>query len=169
MWAELVCARNPWAALASLEMTAKALWRLQGRCSWPRSEILWFFYFKCFLSGFGTDISWACGGRGFSLTLPFSPGVLPRDCHSTPAAHRGGCSPIPPSAQSRCRACSPIWAGDVISHLLLKFLPCEKLQQRGEGMEGAGRERPLASSSLRSGCALLLSCSRLAAFPRCLF
>lgn len=102
-WAEPVCVRNPRAALAPSEMTAEAL---QADC-WEGVPSLSlgfnFFYFKYFLSGFRTDISWAWywGGRGFSLTPPVSPRVLPSDCVTPPRPLTVAvAAPISPSAQS---------------------------------------------------------------------
>lgn len=141
--------------------------RLQGRCSLLQTD---FFFnllvfslppFKCFLPWFRADIScvWCCGGRGSVSLLP----SLPRCCSDTVTPPQlltvEAAAPIPPSLQNRCRARSLIWAGDVISHLLFKFLPHLKPHQ-GAG----GEKRAFTNSHLRSGPAALLSCWRWAAF-----
>lgn len=90
MWAELVCARNPWAALAPSEMTAKAL---QADC-WegvPLLSLRLFFLFQIFSVWVQ---NWHKLGMWFlSLASFLSRGAALRLCYSTPAAHHGGCSP----------------------------------------------------------------------------
>lgn len=158
MWAELMCARNPWAASAPSEMTAVALWA-DCREGVPCCRQRFFFFnllvfslppFKCFLPWFRADIScaWCRGGRGSVSLLP----SLPRCCSDTVTPPRlltvEAAAPIPPSLQNRCRARSLIWAGDVIFHLLFKFLPHLKPHQ------GAGGRREPSQTAI-SGVVLL--------------
>lgn len=127
MWAELVCARNPWATLAPSEMTAKAL---QADCWEGVPSLSLRFYVLVFLfQVFSVWVqNWHKLGMWWERFLSHASLLSPGCCLETLSLHPG-CSPWrlqPPSLplHSCCRVCSLIWAGDVISHLLFKLLPC---------------------------------------------
>lgn len=153
LWLVLVCDRNPQAALAPPEMAAKALWAdcWEGVPSPGLRFFYYYYYLKYFLSAFRTDVSWAwrCDGRGFSLTPPFSPEVLPWASRSP-----WRLQPHP----SLCRAAAGRAApAELLMSFPICFLNVKYHSREEKGWRERGERRPFANSSLRSGPAPWLS------------